>query len=667
VKLGPRPLTGLLGSLRGPRSSSHSRQPRRPNIFAQAGLGASIPTFADDIALSDGVWTWFNDPRAIAVNGEPVVGAIGAAGDLLVYDAANSTVGIDLHGSTFEVDDHDNPAFLRRASDGKLLAFATKHSGANFYKYLSTNADDPTAWGAAVDIDASLGLAGYSYPNPYQLTDEANDPIYLFFRASDGAENQYYYSVSTDSGATWAAATQLLENNGADTDFPPYVKIVQNGNARLDFFCTDGHPSATATNSVYHFYYEGGGFKKTDGTPLVLPITPATHLSKVYDGTTNRAWLWDCAISAGNPVCVYTAHNSTSDHRYRFARWTGSAWAGGEICTAGSHLYTGEVYYSGGVTLDPASVSTVYASRQISGVHQIWRYTTSDFTTWTGEQITKGKRSFRPYIVRGQVTEPRLAFVEGNYGTFTSYTTGLRLKDSRIPAVTLATDAQRADVSFVATFDGSSGIQAATDFSNNAHAMTFRNGAFLSAARSKWGVCSLRLGGSATDAVTAVNHASFLFGAGDFSIETWATADDWTPATVNRFLVGVWRNDTSNRSWAIDVTTAGLLRFLGSDDGAATTVLLDFDASAHVAHQFYHIAVTKLSGTYKLWVNGAEVDSNTVAFTHLASNGTLTFGNAQNGAATWNTTNIWVGNMDGCRITKANRTIALPTEQFPIS
>jgi hypothetical protein len=637
-------------------------------LFGGGEAVAPEAPIADDIALLAGVWTWFNDQRAISVNGDPVLGAISSAGDLLVYDAANSTTGIDLHGSTFEVDDHDNPAFLKRASDSKILAFASKHSGANFYRYLSTNANDPTAWGAAVDIDSSLALAGYSYANAYQLTDEANDPIYLFFRADDAGTKHYYYSTSTDSGATFAAATKLLSNNGDSVNFSPYVKIVQNGNARLDFFCTDGHPSSTATNSVYHFYYEAGGFKKTDGTALVLPITPATHLSKVYDGTTNRGWVWDCAINTSNhPVLVYTAHNSTTDHRYRFARWTGSAWAGGEICTAGSHLYTGEVYYSGGIAIDPDDVSTVYASRQISGVHQIWRYTTSDFSTWTGEQITKGKRSFRPYIIRGQTTEPRLAFVEGNYGTFTSYATGLRLKDSRTSAVTLTADAQRADVSFVATFDNSAGIQAATDFSTNAHAMTFRNGAFISAARSKWGVSSLRLGGSATDAVTAVNHASFLFGSGDFAIETWASADDWTPLTVNRFLVSVWRNDTANRSWAIDVTTAGLLRFLGSSDGTATTVLLDYDASAHVANQFYHIAVSKISGTYKLYVDGVERDSNTVAFTHLASNGTLNFGNVQNGAATWNTTNIWVGNMDGCRITKANRTIALPTEQFPIT
>jgi hypothetical protein len=206
----------------------------------------------------------------------------------------------------------------------------------------------------------------------------------------------------------------------------------------------------------------------------------------------------------------------------------------------------------------------------------------------------------------------------------------------------------------------------AQDYSKHAHALTFRGLAAL-AAPSRWGSTSLRLGGNSSTAVTAVNHASFLFGTGDFTVEVWASSDDWTPATVNRFLVNVWRNDTANRSWAIDNNTDGTLRFLTSNNGTTTAVTLSFDASALVVGRFYHIAVTRRAGVFKMWVNGIEVVSATAAIDLLASNGTMNIGNNQNGAATWNTTNIWVGNVAGLRITKgAARTILLPTAQFPI-
>jgi hypothetical protein len=625
------------------------------------------PISADELLL-DGVWTWFNDPRAISVNGQPLIGAVDADGDLVAFDVASGTSQIDLHGSTFEVDDHNNPAFLIRASDSRILAFASLHAGANIYKYLSTNPNDASAWGAAVNLDASFGLGAYSYVNPYQLTDIANDPIYLFTRAQSGGVAHFYYSVSTDSGSTFGALTKVFSNNGDETDFSPYVKIVQNGNGRLDLFLTDGHPDSTPTNSIYHCYFDGTSFRDTAGNALVLPIDPAADLTKVYDGATNPGWVWDCAIAEdGHPALLYTAHNSTTDHRYRFAKWNGASWVGGEIATAGSHLLVAQPYYSGGAAIDPANLARVFLSREVNGVHQIWRYVTSDFSTWTGEQITKGKRSFRPYVVRGQVAEPRLVFVEGNYDDYFSYATDIRLKDSRAAAVTLSTDAQYASASLIVPFDGPSGGTAATDFSANAHVMTFRGDAVLSAARTKWGVSSLRLNGDTDGAVTIPNSATFQFGLVDFAVELWASADDWTPAAVNRFLLTLWRNDVAQRSWAIDLTTAGLLRFLGTTDGTTTTTLLSYDASGLVVNQFYHIAVTRVSGTFKLWVDGVEVNSNAVAFDLHAGTGTLTFGNNQNGAATWNTTNVWVGNVDGCRITKANRAIVLPTEQFPIA
>ena len=62
----------------------------------------------------------------------------------------------------------------------------------------------------------------------------------------------------------------------------------------------------------------------------------------------------------GHPVIVYAAFPATSDHRYRYARWTGSTWDDNEIAAAGGSLYPEELYYSGGVCLDPADTGGYY-------------------------------------------------------------------------------------------------------------------------------------------------------------------------------------------------------------------------------------------------------------------------------------------------------------------
>jgi hypothetical protein len=408
-------------------------------VGAVGGFGMSfmISPFRNspvaDATPGDGIWTWFTDPRAISVAGYPAVGAITSVGDLVVHHVDASPSVVDLRGSLFQVDDHAAPSLLKRSSDNRILAFASAHAGAGLYTYLSTNPDDVTAFGAETNIDASLGRDAYTYTVPIQLTDEANDPIYLFFRAQDAGTAHYYYSVSTDQGATWAAATKLLSNNGANIVHAPYVKAVQNGNDRIDFFCTDGHPDTNSTNSIYHFYYEGGNFKKTDGTNLTLPITPATHLSKVYDGATTRAWIWDCAVDgSGNPACVYATFPSPTDHRYRYAIWNGASWTDNEIIPAGSFLYTAQAYYSGGVTVDPANVNVVFAAVEVDGIYQIFRFTTTNSgASWSASQLTEGTQdALRPTVVRGQLSQPRLAYFTGTYTSYTDYNTSVILTDS---------------------------------------------------------------------------------------------------------------------------------------------------------------------------------------------------------------------------------------------
>ena len=378
---------------------------------------AGVGTYA-----APGVWTWFNDPRAIVLGDNVVVGALTMDGAPTAYvfpDSGPQAPEFRMLPN-FQIDDHNNPSFLVRSSDSRVLAFFSAHPG-GLRVALSTNPNSVAEFGAPANINTSIGIGvpGLSYANAYELTGEVGSPIYLFTRfGNSSATWKQVFTVSTDQGATWATAQDFLTT----VNDRPYLKMAQNGNARIDFLVTDGHPRDFATNSVYHFYYEGGDYYKSDGTLISasLPFTPADDLTLVYDGSSVRAWIWDIQIDGlGNPAIIYATFPSTTDHRYHRAVWNGSAWVSSEICAAGGYLYAAEDYYSGGACFDPDDFNVVYASREVSGVHQLYRCETADGVSWSVEELlATSNKKFRPYVPLGSRS---LLYVEGVYNSYVSY------------------------------------------------------------------------------------------------------------------------------------------------------------------------------------------------------------------------------------------------------
>lgn len=380
--------------------------------------GAEVPQSAE------GVWTWFNDPRAIALSsGRVVFGAVERDGTVALNwtDDSGWTYTRNAITSTATADDHDNPALLRR-SDGKLMYFLARHNASAYIVGTSASVDDPSSFTTA-DIASQLGGGPYSYANPFQLTGEPGSPILNFFRSGVSTSWSVYYSRSTDGGATWTAAARLLDGAASGR---PYLKAAQNGTDRIDFAVTDGHPDSVATNSIRHFYYENGAFYESDGTPLgTAPYSTSADLTTVYDGTTNRAWVHDIKIdSDGHPRIVFAVFPSTSDHRYYYARWTGSAWDVNEICTAGGYLYSAEPYYSGGVCLNSDDTNIVYASRQAAnGRWAMYEYVTADGGSSFSE-TDLGFDGIRPFHIKGTDV---LAVFNGRYVTYLNFSTRVGL------------------------------------------------------------------------------------------------------------------------------------------------------------------------------------------------------------------------------------------------
>jgi len=389
-----------------------------------------------------GAWTWFNDDRVLELGSDHyAVGAVNTNGDIVTADYNGTSRFTALLSQALDVDDHCNPGLLKRASDGKIMAWFSAHDAASFWQSVSSAANDATSFGAAVNLDSQLGHSNYTYANAVQLD---SGRIYLFFRATNTATTDlaWHYSYSDNDGTTWATGVQI------STSARPYHKIRKNGANRIDIIVNDGHPSAAATNKVYHYYLlDTSGavtFHESDGTDITASIPfDGTELAGVYDASSGRSWVQDLQIDgSGNPVATFTVYPgatdiAASDIRGYQGRWNGSAWAVEEICTMGVTIYdtsvsTNEPFYSGGMAGVPGDPDTVYIGRMVDGtgaidtvdgIHQIFRYEKSG--TWSGTQITtSADKCFRPFIPQG--TASHLFYCEGRYTTYEDFNTRIR-------------------------------------------------------------------------------------------------------------------------------------------------------------------------------------------------------------------------------------------------
>jgi hypothetical protein len=404
----------------------------------------------------DGAWCWFQDERALIYRDKLTVGSISRQGDVqaTTWELKRGRIGIATLRGKFQVDDHNVPGFLLRR-DGRLMAFYTEHGGQRMYHRTSVKPFDATAWEPELSFDAGL-TTRFTYANPFQLSREGRR-IYFFYRNLDFNPT---WSASDDDGKTWSDGRNHIYYQKGDR---PYVKYASDGLEAIHFAFTDGHPNRPFLNNLYHAYYRQGGLYRSDGTflhQLAEGPVKTTEATRIYDGTgpAGEAWVWDIHLDpARHPVIVYSSHPSSTDHRYRYARWNGTAWEDQQIAYAGKRLYEREAYYSGGICLDPDNINVVCLSSDVniengqpnaSGHREIYRGETRDGgKTWAWQALTANstKDNLRPIVPAGHPGKTFVLWYRGTYRTYVDFEAEVvAFTDAKLPAVTQRVSYDRA-------------------------------------------------------------------------------------------------------------------------------------------------------------------------------------------------------------------------------
>jgi len=422
----------------------------------------NLETVADD-----GVWTWFNDERAIFHNGFLFSGYVLADGRYGVtrYNPVTKQKreSIISTPTSQQRDDHNNPSFTV-LPDGKLLIIYAKHNIERQYYYRISKNSTPAKindWGPELIETTSCR---YTYNNTYRLSSESNR-IYNYSRCIGFNPSVAY---SDDNGQTWSDLNGFIRTSGGR----PYFKYATNHTNRIDLIYTDRHPQETSNNSLYHMYYQNGNYRKTDGKFIKsFNNLPINHFDNergnvIYqyssdswgpgDGPDDwipngQAWTWDITYDSPNNIsAAFQVQRSfgggfQNDRIfYYYARWNGSSWEKKFIAQGGRSLYSSQRHYGGGMAIDPDNPNVVYISTNaqnpfdLSSVglvplngnqrYEIYRGVTDDNgKTFKWEAVTSNSTvdNLRPIVPENHGYNAHALWFRGNYRSFTNFSTSV--------------------------------------------------------------------------------------------------------------------------------------------------------------------------------------------------------------------------------------------------
>ena len=367
--------------------------------------------------VSDGAWTWHQDPRAVhdSTGRHTIAGFVNSNGDIGVgyhnhnTDTAGETI---LQNGVVEPDDHNSPTILVR-DDGYIMVFWTGHGSSFAYKSVSMAPNDPTAFGA-VDSFQPQSSHKYTYTYPYQKPDGT---IVLFIR---NVNDDLRYSESTDGGQTWTAQGAFVSNSVSS-----YYELSESTSPyRID---VAGYHAAGGADSsrydLYHGYYDGSELYDSHGNAVGVGAD-ITSLTQVYDSSSGHdCQVFDVSNVDGIPQIVFGVYPDYDEHLYFYADYRNGSWDYQQIVDGGMAMADGlhrQRYYSGLTYLSRTNVGEVFASIGDHTGAKIVRLSTDDGgTTWRSEAYTGSTRqNMRPVCPVDAHPDAPVVWMRGDYNRY---------------------------------------------------------------------------------------------------------------------------------------------------------------------------------------------------------------------------------------------------------
>lgn len=425
---------------------------------------------------------------------------------------------------------------------------------------------------------------------------------------------------------------------------------------------------------------------------------------KANASTTDNGWSFSYAhSSSGNTSFWYTRTSngfSAADEQFVYTsnRLAVDTWYHVRLCQSGTSSYV----FVDGANIGGAQPLAVFEWASTADLRIGCRYNTNangingyinDFQIINGTALSTSTASFAPptagigspvpvppsdgqvltYVDANSQWEPAPLRISGTPPVTTSDTgtAGEMRFDTSYLYVCIATNSWKrtalstwtppdTTVSLLLRMNGTNGSTSFTDASTYAHTVTANGSAQVSTGTVKFGTGALQgVGGIAsTGYLSVADHESLEFGSGNFTIELFVNFN--SVASVQS-LASKGYAGTADMSWALfrDASRGTLQLTVSTDGSGDVRKEVTWAPSTGV---WYHVAVTRSSGSLRFFVDGTQLESP------IASSETYFNGGGQTRIG-WAVNYGLDGYIDEVRITKGvaryTSNFTAPTAEFP--
>jgi len=408
--------------------------------FALATCPAATAS-AQDVTLVHGArWDLGLGRRVVEVAGATWLGFVTEDGDpaVVVYGTDGSR---EIHVLATGVDSIPSaPPVLVALDAGRVLTFLARPGQDAIAVHEAMPASGTVSWKAARQIRPSppptpenraraiafeRPIPVWTYVGAVPLVLPGSSRAALVWRRQPWGG--VWISFSEDGGGTWTTGRQLFMPAPRGWPRRPVVALAADGDRHIHFAVTDTRVSASTTNSVYYFSFDGTVFSRVDGTVIggldSLPLR-FDQVNVLFDGVAEGlpGGLEDIAVTDdGTPVALYVRHADTP--QYRYVTWNGFRWIDRSLAAAclpnetPSGIDEEERPFTvGGAVLDPADPRIAYVSTPTNSSCAIDRMFTPDGgDTWSSERLTGGLNghAFQPQAASGSERYTTLVWLRG--------------------------------------------------------------------------------------------------------------------------------------------------------------------------------------------------------------------------------------------------------------